>query len=330
MKATAIAPANIAFIKYWGKKDDVLRLPLNSSISMNLSGATTTTTVEFSKNFKADEVTIIDGNFSEKEELRVIKGLDLIRKSANSSWKAKVATKNTFPKGAGSAASASGFAALTVAGFSAASAADVSLSEKDLTIIARQGSGSACRSIPDGFVIWEKGDSSENSYAHSLFPASHWDLRDILVIVDSSMKKVSTTDGMKGVETSPFLRERLRSIPKRLEEAKKALIEKNMKLLGKVMEEDCLDMHHVMQTQIPPLFYWNDTTKKVMESVVSWREEDGISVYFTIDAGPNVHLICEAIDENRVLEKVKKLQGIESFIINHPSSGAHLINTHLF
>lgn len=327
MKATAIAPANIAFIKYWGKKDDVLRLPLNSSISMNLSGATTTTTVEFSKNFKADEVIIVDGNFSEKEDLRVIKGLDRIRIRANFSWKAKVVTKNTFPKGAGSAASASGFAALTVSGFSAAG---LSLSEKELTIIARQGSGSACRSIPDGFVMWEEGDSSENSYAHSLFSSTHWDLRDILVVVDSSMKKVSTSDGMEGVQTSPFLSTRIRLLPERLEETKRALKDKNMKLLGSVTEEDCLDMHHVMQTQVPPLFYWNDMTKKIMESVVFWREKDGISVYFTIDAGPNVHLICEAKDEDRVVEKVKAMKGIESYIINRPSRGAYLVDTHLF
>ena len=267
---------------------------------MNLSGTTTTTTVEFSKSFQVDEVVIIDGNFSEREELRVIKGLDLIRKRAGISWKAKVVTKNTFPKGAGSAASASGFAALTVAGFSAMG---LLLSEKELTIIARQGSGSACRSIPDGFVSWEEGNSSESSYAHSLFPSTYWDLRDILVIVDSSMKKVSTTDGMEGVQTSPFLPKRLRLLPDRLEVTKKALKDKDMKLLGEVMEEDCLDMHHVMQAQIPPIYYWNDMTKKIMELVVSWRKNDGIPVYFTIDAGPNVHLICEGRDENFVVEK---------------------------
>jgi diphosphomevalonate decarboxylase len=330
MKATAIAPANIAFIKYWGKKNDVLRLPLNSSISMNLSGATTTTTIEFLENTKADEVTLVGGNFSEKETQRVIKGLDLIRNYANLSWKAKVVTKNTFPKGAGSAASASGFAALTMAGFSAAGAIGISLSEKELTIIARQGSGSACRSIPDGFVSWEEGNSSESSYAHSLFPGTYWDLRDILVIVDSSMKKVSTTDGMEGVQTSPFLPKRLRLLPDRLEVTKKALRDKNMKLLGEVMEEDCLDMHHVMRTQIPPLYYWNDITKKIIELVVSWRINDGISVYFTIDAGPNVHLICEAKDEERVLGKVRSLVGIESYILNKSSPGAFLISTHLF
>ncbi len=326
MKATAIAPANIAFIKYWGKANNELRLPLNDSFSMNLSGAYTITTVEFSKNYEADEVILLDGEFSDKEVARVIRGLDLIRERAGSDEKACVVTKNSFPKGAGSAASASGFAALTVAGFAAL---NVQLTEKELTIFARQGSGSACRSIPDGFVLWEKGTTSNASYAYSLYNEHYWDLRDILVIVDSHMKKVSTTEGMETIRTSPHLEARLSAIPKRMENIKKAFLHRDFARFGEITEEDCLDMHKVMQTQEPPLVYWNDTTRMIMDAVVAWRSA-GLPVYFTIDAGPNVHLICEGEREGRVLEKIRSLSGIEDVIRNRVAAGARVISEHLF
>ncbi|MEK7141726.1 MAG: diphosphomevalonate decarboxylase [Patescibacteria group bacterium] len=326
MKATAIAPANIAFIKYWGKADEALRLPLNASLSMNLSGANTITTTEFLPDLQKDEVSILDGDFSDKEIERIIKSLDFIRSKSNTQRFARVATKNTFPKGAGAAASASGFAALTVAGFAALG---VNLTEKELTIVARMGSGSACRSIPDGFVEWKMGIDSDSSYAYSLYPHTYWDLRDVLVIVDFRMKKISTTEGQTGVKTSPFWRDRVAGIPAKMTAVKAALKEKNFRTLGEIMEEDCLNMHRVMQTQSPPVYYWNDVTKTIMDAVVGWRKQ-GLTVYFTIDAGPNIHLICEAKDEDEVVKKARKLTGGENIIVNKPARGAHLIDNHLF
>lgn len=326
MKATAIAPANIAFIKYWGKADEELRLPLNASLSMNLSGAYTITTIDFIPELSGDEVRLLDGDFSEKEIERIVKSLDFIRNKTHISNFALVTTKNTFPKGVGAAASASGFAALTIAGFAALG---ITLSEKELTVFARQGSGSACRSIPDGFVEWKKGNDSDSSYAYSLYPVTYWDLRDVLVIVDYRMKKISTTEGQTGVKTSPFWRDRVAGIPKKMIAIKTALKEKNFRVLGEIMEEDCLNMHHVMQTQRPPIFYWNDVTKIIIDAVVGWRKQ-GLPVYFTIDAGPNVHLICEAKDEVAVVQKVQTVAGVEKVIVNKPARGAHLIHDHLF
>lgn len=326
MKQTAKAPSNIAFIKYWGKVNEQLRLPLNSSISMNLSGAFTTTTVEFSSEYPKDEVQLVDGEFSRDEQDKVIAALDRIRQHANISARAKVVTKNSFPKGSGAASSASGFAALTVAGFAAAG---VSLSESELTVFARIGSGSACRSIPDGFVVWEKGQNSDSSYAYSLYPYTYWDLRDVLVIVDSEMKKISSSAGMEQVTTSPALAARLAAIPQRMEAVKTALASKNLAALGEIIEEDCIDMHHVAQTQHPPVMYWNETTKILIDAVKHWRQS-GLPVYFTIDAGPNVHLIYEGKDEAAVVAEVKKIVGIETVILNKPAPGTTLINEHLF
>lgn len=326
MKATAQAPANIAFIKYWGKSDEALRLPLNDSFSMNLSGAFTTTTVEFSDAYGHDEVQLLDGGFSERETARVIAGLDRMRLRAGAVSHARVVTQNTFPKGAGSAASASGFAALTVA---ASAALGLSLPEKDLTILARQGSGSACRSIPDGFVVWEKGSGNDTSYAYSLYPSGYWDIRDFLVITDSRMKKVSTSDGMAAVCSSPLLSARLAAIPGRIERIKRALREKDFALFGEVAEEDCLDMHRVMETQVPPLWYRNGMTEAVISAVGDWRSQ-GIAVYFTIDAGPNVHILCQGRDADAVRGKIAGLPGIERVIENTASGGTMLTKHHLF
>src|SRR3989344_2976508 len=156
MKETAIAPSNIAFTKYWGRKDELLRLPENGSVSMSLSNLLTTTTVEFSKDYEKDEV-IINGKTPKDIEIeRVVTHLDRVRKLAKINLKAKVSSNNNFPIAVGLSSAASGFAALTLA---ASKAAGLNLSEKELSILARQASGSACRSIPNGFVEWLDGNT---------------------------------------------------------------------------------------------------------------------------------------------------------------------------
>jgi len=247
MKATAIAPANIAFIKYWGRKDAKLRLPYNPSVSMNLSACTTTTTVEFLPEFKQDSVS---EGFDTK---RILAHIDMLRARADVMLRVKISTKNSFPASAGIASSASGFAALTVAG---AAALGLKCTEQELTGLARLGSGSACRSIPDGFVKWD------GEYAYSLYPPEYWDIWDILVIVNTHTKKISSSEGHARVTTSPWFKQRLATVPERILRFEEALKTKNFQLFGNIIEEDCLDMHHVMQTQNPPLLYWSDTTKK--------------------------------------------------------------------
>jgi diphosphomevalonate decarboxylase len=326
MKQTAVAPSNIAFIKYWGKIDEKLRIPSNDSISMNLSGATTTTTVEFSPLFAKDTIEFIGGEFHKKEIDRIVDHLDRIRARAKTHNRARVVTKNSFPKGTGIASSASGFAALTVAG---AGAAGLALSEKERSVLARLGSGSACRSVPDGFVRWNRGTSSEQSYAHSLFAHTYWDVRDILIVVDQKEKTVSSAEGMKSVKTSPFWEFRQKEIEKRAQNIIKALEDKNFPVFGQIVEEDCLSMHAVMMTQSPSLYYWNTGTRMCLDNIKKWQR-GGLSVYFTIDAGPNVHCICEAKDERRVLDNIHRVSAVQSVLVNHPAAGAHTVEAHLF
>ena len=325
MKATAIGPSNIAFIKYWGKKDENLRLPENGSISMNLSDLTTTTTVEFLQNLREDSV-IIDGKAEKKKIERVSKQLDRVRKIAKFPYKAKVVSQNNFPSGTGLSSSASGLAALTLA---ASKSAGLNLSEKELSILARQGSGSACRSVPDGFVEWLEGNTSETSYAYSLYPENYWDILDIVVVVSHDKKDISSTGGQKIVATSSFYKVRLSNINKKIELCKKLLSEKNFPEFGKLIEAEALELHAIMLTSSPSLIYWLPGTIKIMKLVKKWRSEE-LAVYFTVNTGQDVHLIIEGKNKEILLEKLQKVKEIKKVIVNTPALGARLINKHLF
>ncbi len=326
MKATAKAPANIAFIKYWGKKDEKLRLPLNNSISMNLDRIFSLTTVEFLPEFTEDKVEMIGEKIEDKEACRIKEHLDRIRGLTGIKFKARVVSKNNFPKGTGIASSASGFAALSLA---ATKAAGLDLTEKDLSILARLGSGSACRSIPDGFVEWIKGHSNETSFAYSLYPPSYWKIADVVAIVTKTEKKVPSSEGHSRAESSPFLKVRIMSMEKKVRAVKKALEGRDFTRLGVIIEEDALSLHTVMMTSRPPILYWLPKTMEIILAVQQWRQE-GLESYFTIDAGPTVHLLCLSDNKDKVTQKLKKLGGIEDIIINEPAKGTHLINKHLF
>jgi len=325
-KITVTAPANIAFVKYWGKRSNKLRIPLNDSISMNLSGAYTTTTVEFNPLLTHDEIFFLGEKISISETERMTKHLDRIRKIARKNIFARVVTKNSFPKGTGIASSASGFAALTVA---AAEAIGLQLTEKELTILARLGSGSAARSVPDGFVWWHAGKKSKDSYAQSLYPETRWSIRDIVCVVTTEAKKTSSTEGMDAVRTSPYWKTRVQQIPEKIVAMQAALQVKDMHAFGALLEEDAISMHCVMMTQHPALFYWNDTTLRVMDAVYELRAS-GIPAYYTMDAGPNVHIMCEEKNGEIVSSAMEKVFGVQSVIVNAPAGGAHCIEQHLF
>jgi len=324
MKATAIAPANIAFIKYWGKKDEELRLPTNGSISMNLSNLLTTTTVEFSSKYKSDEI-LINNKIDEKENKRVENFLDKVRQMAKSNLRAKVVSENNFPKSGGLASSASGFAALTVA---ATASIGLNLSKEELSILARIGSGSACRSIPHGFVEWFEGNDSQSSFAQSIHPADYWNILDIIVIFQKGDKKITSTDGQKLVKTSLFFKERLNNIKNKIENIKELIKQKDFINFGELVEKEALELHAIMLTSDPPILYLQPKSIEIIQAVWQWRSE-GLSVYFTIDAGPNIHLICQEKDQKQLVDKLQKIKGIK-YIVNSPTVGTRLTKKYLF
>lgn len=325
MKSTAVAPSNIAFIKYWGKKDEILRLPENGSVSMCLSGLQTTTTVEFDEKYREDEI-ILNGKKESLENNRGVKHLDRVRKLAEIKTKAKVVTNNNFPIGTGLSSSASGFAAFSAAG---AAAAGLKLSEKGLSILARQGSGSACRSIPDGIVEWLDGDTSESSYAQSLYPPDYWDIVDLIAIVSTEKKDVGSTAGQKLVASSPFFQNRLSRINNKIKLIKELMEKKDFTKFGELVESEALELHAIMLTSSPPLIYWTPGTLKIMKLCSKWRSES-LSVYFTINTGQDIHLIIEKKNVGRLKEKLKEIPEAKEIIVNYPAKGVRIVENHLF
>jgi diphosphomevalonate decarboxylase len=320
LTATALAHPNIAFIKYWGNTDNDLRLPANPSLSMNLGDLHTITTVTFADDLSGDELIVNQQRIIGPGVERVTTVLDLIRLQAGLALPARVESANNFPAGAGIASSASAFAALSLAG---AAAAGLDLDEASLSRLARRGSGSASRSVPGGFCQWFPG-SDEQSVATSIAPPEHWDLRDIIVVVSQEHKAVGSTGGHRLASTSSLQAVRIAGVEARFEAGRAALLARNMAELGPILEEDAIIMHAVMMTSHPPLYYWDATTMALIQAVLQWRAE-GIPVYFTIDAGPNVHFICEAEHAESVRLKASQLPGIQQIIISPPGGPARLL-----
>ncbi|MGA9349276.1 MAG: diphosphomevalonate decarboxylase [Anaerolineae bacterium] len=321
LKAAATACANIAFVKYWGKRDAELNLPANSSLSMNLDRLTTVTTVEFSPDYD-DDLAILDRREEHGEtRQRIVAHLDRVRAMAGVRARARVISENSFPVGAGLASSASGFAALSLA---ASRAAGLELSQKELSILARFGSGSACRSVPGGFSEWTAGSSSEESFARQIAPPEHWDLRDVIAIVSREKKLVGSTEGHSLAPTSHLYQARVASVADCLPKARAALLGKDLATLGRLIEEDAVSMHAVMMTSRPPIYYWLPSTVQLIREVQDWRVE-GLEVYFTLDAGPNVHLICQDADQAEVEKRLTDIEGVLEVIVSGPGPGAQVI-----
>jgi diphosphomevalonate decarboxylase len=324
-KATAIAPASVALIKYWGRKDEILRLPRNGSISINMSSLLTTTTVEFSSSLRQDSV-VIDGEEKTGEAERVIKHLDRVRAFARSSDRANVVSKNSFPSSTGLSSSSSGFAALTVA---AAAALGLKLSEKELSILARQGSGSACRSIPDGFVEWLDGNTSETSYAVSLYPPDYWAIADIVAVVSTEKKDVSSATGHTTATSSPFFAVRQKNIAAKIASLKKILAARDFTAFGELVEAEALEFHAVTMTSCPSLLYLIPDSLRMIKEVRKWRAE-GLPVYFNLNTGQDVHILCEKKNVKEVEKRLKSLDFVQQIIANEPARGARLTEKHLF
>jgi len=310
-KATALANPNIAFIKYWGNRDQELRLPVSGSISMNLDGLFTRTTVTFSASLETDSLRINERAVFGPGLDRVTHMLDLIRALAKIDQYAEVSSRNNFPSGAGIASSASAFAALALAG---SQAAGITLTERELSRLARRGSGSACRSIPGGFVEWVSGELEDGSYAQSIAGPDHWDLVDCVAIVSEGHKMTGSTQGHALASTSPLQAARVADATRRLDICRNAILECDFASFAAIVELDSDMMHAVMMTSNPALFYWQPTSLAVMAAVREWRL-DGLDVCYTVDAGPNVHLICRREQAKIVERRARRIEGVKDVLV---------------
>jgi len=305
--ATAISAPNIAFIKYWGNRDQHLRLPANGSISMNLGGLESHTQVTFDPALRADRLVLNGLEFNGQPLQRVSAFLEIVRGMSGTSTFVRVDSSNNFPTGTGIASSASGFAALSLA---AAAAAGLTLDQRQLSRLARRGSGSACRSIPGGFVEWFAGENDETSFAQSIAPHEHWALNDCVAIVSREHKPVGSGEGHTLADTSPFQKVRVDDAPRRLDICRRAILERDFEALAEIAELDSNLMHVAIMTSSPPVLYWQPATVGVMRAVQEWRKK-GTPVFFTIDAGPNVHVICPSAYTSQVTSQLNTIPGVK-------------------
>jgi len=336
-KTTVSAPANIAFIKYWGARDLDQALPMNPSISMTLEECVTQCTAEVLDGEK-DEIWISepDGGFGSPEPdfaRRMVNQLDNIRAWAKSEARFRVATRNNFPGAAGLASSASGFAALTLAAAGAVGKGDTPVAELS-RLARRSGSGSAARSVLGGYVQWPagakgKGDDEAHSYATQLAEASHWELRDVIAVVEIGPKIVSSRDGHKLAHSSPYYTKRQELVPARLEKVRQAIKDADLSLLGPVLEEEAVDLHLIAMSSHPPIFYWSPGTVAVLRAVRELRQE-GLQAYATMDAGANVHVICDPDSEDDVADRLEDLPAVGFVIRDGVGDGPEHENQHLF
>lgn len=309
MKAEARARANIALVKYWGKADDgPLNIPAVGSISITLDALWSDTEVRFDGSLAADELTLNGQNRPEQLD-RVRRCLDLLRAQAGVDHAARVTSRNNFPTGAGLASSASGYAALTTA---AARALNLTLTRRELSIVARQGSGSAARSIFGGFAEMRAGTRPDgsDSYAEPLMAAGEWPLELVVAVTAREEKQVSSRAGMtRSAATSPYFPAWVAGSPPDLRQAREAIANKDFESLADVAERNCLGMHGAAMAARPPLLYWNAATIACLEAVRDLRRS-AVPVFFTIDAGPQLKAVCAPGSSATVREALADVPGV--------------------
>jgi diphosphomevalonate decarboxylase len=318
---TAVAHSNIALAKYWGKRDERLNLPAVGSISLTLKALSTTTAVAFNPKLKSDHLVLNDEQADRKKTGRVSRFLDIIRKRGGLSLCAEVRSSNNFPTGAGLASSASAFAALA---YAATAAAGLHTDKKELSLLARQGSGSAARSIFGGFVEMQRGSRGDGRDAFSLQIAdpSFWDVRMVVAVTDTGEKKVASSEGMKNTAiTSPYYRAWIEASDSDIREMRTAILKKDIEKVGELTEYSCLKLHALMMSGRPALIYWNRTTVELLHFVKELRSK-GLPAWYTIDAGPQVKVLTLPEYEVGLMKKLTDVNGVRSVIVSSPGPDA--------
>lgn len=292
---TAISTPNIALIKYWGNRNDAFRLPAADSLSMTLDTPTVKITVDH-----AERLAVNSSNktMTDKDTARFEKTLDLMKAYLKTLGhddalpkSLSITIDSNVPPAIGLASSAAVFSALAVA---VSGLIDRRLTPKDISVLARLGSGSAARSIFGGYAAIRNGEGGTlgDAWAEQVADEKHWKLYDIVIAPTVEEKKVGSTEGHAHAATSPKFLERIEAIPGRMRACEEAIRDRDFEKLQLVAEEDCMDMHAVMQTQTPPLQYLSAETYRIVDEVKELRKNDHLEVLYTMDGGPTVHLFC--------------------------------------
>lgn len=286
MSKTARAHTNIALIKYWGKKDAKLRLPLMSSLSMTLDAFYSDTKISDSEqmSFKLNGQAV-----SGPAADRVFTYLRAMQDRFGVKGNLAVESVNQVPTAAGLASSSSAFAAMAAA---FADHYQLGVDRRELSRMARMGSGSASRSVFGGFSVWQKGDSDQTSYAYPLDEEPDMDLRLLAVEINDQEKKISSTKGMEMSKSSPFYQVWLDRNDSEIKEMEEAIKQADFSKLGSLAELNASEMHALTFTAVPGFTYFEPNTIKAIKLVQDLRQQ-GLECYYTIDAGPNVKVLCQ-------------------------------------
>jgi len=322
---TARACANIALVKYWGKRDPQLNLPAAGSLSLTLDALVTTTQVTFDAGLAADEL-VLDGAPARPAELaRASQLLDLVRAAGRLATRARVVSRNEFPTASGLASSASGYAALAVA---ALGAAGVAMSARELSILARRGSGSAARSVFGGFVRMHAGRAGDGSDAFAEPVASPLTerVRMVIAIVGGGAAKThGSRDAMDHTAaTSPLYRAWIELVPRDLAAAEAALAAADLEQLGTIAEANALAMHASAIAARPAVIYWQPATLAALAEVRALRAA-GRAAWATMDAGPHVKVLTGAGDAAAVAAALRAVPGVTDVSIAAAGGAAAIL-----
>ena len=320
---TARAHTNIALVKYWGKRDRQLMLPQTDSLSLTLNEFYATTKVEFDPALTADQVTIDGQAVTGKGQAKIAAFLDIVRQMSGKSTFAHVESTNHVPMAAGLASSASAFAALATA---AAGAAGLHLSRRDLSRLARRGSGSATRSIYGGLVEWHRGSDDQSSFAEPIMEQVDFPIEMLAILANTKKKKVSSRSGMQSsVETSPYYPAWRQVVADDMQAMKRAIVDRDIPTIGHIAEENAMRMHALTLSADPAYTYFDADTLTAIRLVHELRES-GVNAHYTMDAGPNVKVIYDRHDRQAILDKLSPVFGRERLVVSQPGPGVTIID----
>ena len=314
MQATAVAQPNIALIKYWGKRDISRNLPAVGSISITLRELFTRMRVRFDDEFESDALTV-NGLPDDKMLPRLSACLD--RVAGQDRLRARIESTCNFPIAAGLASSASSFAALTVA---AAAATGSTADTLGLARLAGRASGSAARSLFGGFV--ELSNAGDEIELRELCAPDAWPLQVVVAITETGPKAVGSTEAMEASrQTSPFYSDWVSRQAHDLATAREAIAGRDFEKLAAIAEHNCLKMHSVMWASRPPMVYWNAATMRCLQTVRQLQGQ-GVGVFFTIDAGPQVKAVCLPEATASVEAALRATEGVRDVMISGLGEGA--------
>lgn len=316
--------ANLALVKYFGKRDRQLNLPAGPSLSLTLEPLETLTELRVDARLAEDTVWLGGKPASATFTARASQFLDIVRAASGDKRHAEVHTSNSFPTAAGLASSASGMAALALA---ATTAYGLELNKTELSALARRGSGSAARSICGGIVAWHEGTAADgsDSVAHTLRSADEWDLRVVVGLAATGPKEVGSTEAMERTRTtSPYYGDWIRAVHEDFEAALRAVDDQDFTLLGEIAERSALSMHAAALAARPGIAFWNGITVSALHLTRALRRR-GVEAYFTCDAGPQPKLLVQPEHQAQASEALRELPGIEGIIECHLGQGAQLL-----